>query len=213
MSDFASFNTRVRIVPGTAEGISSNINISELSDDETISFAGSGRANKVTALGDINADGYDDLAFSFRSNHRIVFGRPASLGAQFSVTEDSSDIGFNIGREFTLSSSPIIEGIGDFNGDSIDDIAIAYDPFNPDLQTSRNSLFVYYGSSSLSGDTTFEDIQADSGRVYTDFEDFSNLSALQSLGDVDNDGYADIAITQRLSDESQAHIIYGQPAS
>lgn len=213
LSDFVSDDLRVKLVLGTQGGITSNINLSELTVDTTVSFSGSSRIDKITALGDINADGYDDVAFSARSNHRIMFGRPTAMGDQYSVANLSGDIGFNIGKDLTFSSNPIIEGIGDFNGDGIDDFAIAYDRHIEEINSHRNDVYIFYGSSSLAGEMEFEDIRSDSGRVYTDFDDFPQTPVLQKLGDIDNDGFADIAVSQRSSDESMSHVIYGQPAS
>ena len=89
----------------------------------------------VNGIGDVNADGYDDVFVdTWGNNQYVILGRP-----------DTVHEGENITPGITLSSQdPIYQffDLGDINGDGYDDIAIR-------PGGGSNNLHLLYGSSSL----------------------------------------------------------------
>lgn len=120
------------------------------------------------------------------------------------------------------ASSNFIEGIGDFNGDQIDDFAV----------TTQDNAYVVFGTSGgwinsidlddVSGDVGFKidkkevffEVTKDSiGRESGAFK--FNISILKGVGDINGDGYDDIAIGEPSSKNrfgesvGALYIIYG----
>ncbi len=113
-----------------------------------------GRADAVACAGDVNNDGYDDLVrgnplpFSGTGWVEIFLGGPDadSLPDVRIHNSDIPDIQYEVGRSAT--------GIGDFNGDGIDDFA-----FGAEDHLHRGLVFIYSGwSGSLDVDYDYDPV-------------------------------------------------------
>ena len=157
--------------------------------------------------GDVNGDGYDDIIAGANSPTQngcvtevayVWYGsatgldtgsRPLGLpaNADWSATDDQSCSGF--GRHTGTA--------GDVNGDGYDDIFIAA-PLYDRGQTNEGMAFVWYGSDSglgTSGTPSNADWSAEGNQVEAGLANNSNTPGISSAGDVNGDGYDDLAIS------------------
>lgn len=153
----------------------------------------------AVAGGDFNGDGRDDLAVGASGENslagavNVLYGSPRGLSAvgdQFWSQATRGVPGASEkGDEFGGSL-----GVGNFNGDKYDDVAIGAPKENVGSVVSAGSVTVLYGSATglrSAGSTAWT--QA-SGAV--DQVGESNLfGEALAVGDVDRDGFADLAVS------------------
>ena len=164
----------------------------------------------IAGIGDINGDGREDFAVTTGNNGfgqtglvHIVYGRDGStspFGNGFNLTDLAVSDG-SLG--FTLNSSSntdgfgqAVAGVGDVNGDGVDDFAVAA----PNAPASKGTVHVVFGKASAAafdpltqldslafGLERFEWIGVDScfGELAT--------TGIARVGDVNDDGAGDFA--------------------
>ncbi|MBK8983698.1 MAG: FG-GAP repeat protein [Ignavibacteria bacterium] len=133
----------------------------------------------VAGVGDVNADGYDDIAIgapeynSQQGRVYVYFG-----GSVMDTVHDLRMSGLTTSSRFGHS----ISSAGDMNGDGYSDILIG----SPNYASSRGRFVVYYGGSVM-------DTVSDYGITGTAAND--NLgTSVSGAGDLNGDGYSDILI-------------------
>ncbi len=174
-------------------------NVATLSDNYEDGGQGNNAGYTITALGDVNGDGFSDFAFSNNTtnanqNHSyIVYGGSAkladapitSLGGRLSVRPNATP-----NSDYSESH---IAGIGDFNGDGIEDYVIGQGnngtggmgaiSIVSGANGSQNTLLTSLPTSGLAG------------------------SSVSGVGDMDNDGYADFLFG--MAGTSSAYLVHG----
>jgi hypothetical protein len=149
----------------------------------------------IAAAGDLNGDGYGDLAVgecgaSFAFVH-IFFGGPAGIATGPSQTLMAPDSQSGFGCR--------LAGAGDLNGDGYADLAVARTGVD-----FSGGLYIYYGGPGGVPTTT--------SRIDSPNRSPSRLGySLAGIGDVDGDGYDDLAAAELdYSDLSgQIHVYSG----
>lgn len=149
----------------------------ELSPDGEIGgdLAPGSFGGRVQAVGDVNGDGYDDLAAAAREgtlNVHVYFG---GAGASFDGVTDAVLVGEGTG-ELGLS----LRGAGDVNGDGFDDLLLG----EPSRGLGQVRLFFGARSFDAEADVVFAGGVAGDGFGM----------ALAGMGDLNGDGYDDLAI-------------------
>ena len=164
----------------------------------------------VACAGDVNGDGFDDVIIGapvasngqFQEGRAFVYLGSASGLASLPIWSAESDEAF-AGFGATVASA------GDVNGDGFDDIVVgAPDATNGEASEGRAS--VYFGSASgpsTAPDWTFESDQA--GAAFA--------LSVAGAGDVNGDGYADVAIGAPYFDagetnEGRSFVFHGSSA-
>ncbi|WP_375577963.1 integrin alpha [Marivirga tractuosa] len=165
--------------------------------------------NDVNFIGDINNDGLEDIAISsdyavidgndFTGKVYVVFGTEDEFDDTFDLNNLNGDNGFVVeGIAEDERRGGINAGVGDINGDGIDDVIIGSD------QSSQN-VIVLYGRSSFPALIESSDIDGNNGFVIT----FSGSNSVAGLGDVNGDGINDFIIgTPHWS--GRARIVFGR---
>ncbi|MFW3147032.1 MAG: hypothetical protein ACMUIE_09500 [Thermoplasmatota archaeon] len=164
---------KVYVIFGRAEGWSKNMSL----ENADASFIGEDAAdwlgNTIDEVGDLNGDGYDDIALgSLQGDRYIFFGK--SSGWERNVSVVNADV--------LMQGRGYMSGVGDVNIDGYDDIVIGYMHFGTH---EYFDIYLFEGGpdrwspvmSASDGDAQFRD----------------NWGMAWRAGDLDNDGIDDIA--------------------
>lgn len=152
----------------------------------------------VTTAGDVNGDGYDDIAVASRDfdNGESNEGRVYVFHGSSSGPSSTADWMAESNQAGSMFSS-WMNSLGDVNGDTYDELAVgAYDYSNG--QTGEGAVFVWYGSADglnegEDGTPANADWMAESNRAEdTNGRDFGGR--VGTPGDVNGDGYNEIIV-------------------
>jgi hypothetical protein len=189
--------------------------------------AGDYSGHSVSAAGDVNGDGYDDIligAFgadphgSNSGTSYLIFGAADGFGATFDLAALDGTNGFRLlGEAEGDESGFLVAEAGDVDGDGYGDILIGNFGADPHGATS-GSVHVVFGAaggfgpslelSALDGATGFQI----SGEVEDD-----RAARVSSAGDVNGDGYSDLIIGADWADPhaefnaGAAYVVFGAP--
>ncbi len=184
---YNSLTGRVSVYPGGALLSSTPIQTwdgANESDNFGISLAG---------VGDVNKDNYDDVLIGTdRANNETGEALLFWGGASMSSTPAQTLVGENEGDQFGCTMAGNI----DINNDGYDDFVVGSTGYNE----STGRVYIYYGNS------TFSTIPALIIDGYNTDDNFSQT--LCSVGDIDNDGYDDIAVTAEGSNTQGIVYVY-----
>ena len=193
-------NGRVYLFYGSADGWSGNVDLATADATFYGTYAGNEAAHDAFGIGDIDNDGFNDLAIAIKKTKPeqggnrlgkvyIFFGSGTKLQGDISLEiADASIVGDMVGSE-----SMHIKGVGDLDDDGYDDIIIGAG-FNSQVGPEAGKVFVFFGR-----DRNLWPVDAN-------IETFSDASFLaenpgdwaghrvSGLGDVNGDGYTDFLI-------------------
>lgn len=168
-------------------------------------YTGNGQGTRmgsaVSAAGDVNGDGLDDVLVGaekyeitqYREGAAFVFYNTGSGLLNF---PNWSMGGGQQGAAFGSS----VSGLGDVNQDGFDDIVVGAGDYNlvdggSVLKSQVGAAFVYYGSTNFAAKTTAD------WSFIGDQVDARLGSAVSGLGDLNKDGYADLIVGAPYYDE------------
>jgi gliding motility-associated-like protein len=159
--------------------------------------------SEVRKVGDLNHDGFNDIAFN---KYYVLFGS-ASIPASVDLNNLNGTNGFkleNSGSESKFGS------IGDFNKDGIDDYIFI---------GSSMDAYVLYGKTTWTSPVNITSISAKDGLKFS--FNYAYNTALNFAGDVNHDGIDDIILGANKyfspfdplkvnTDPGRAYVIYGR---
>lgn len=240
------------IVYGSSSGFQPGYNINQLraqnggDGSAGVLFFGSA-ANDLSGyslakLGDFNGDGIDDIAIGSKDADpngvrnagavHVVFGNRSGFGAEFQLNQLDAAFGGDGSQGVVLEginrhdlSGGLVTGIGDFNADGINDIAIASKFADVDsTRINAGQTYIVYGSEagfdanvSLASFTAAGGNDGSKGLVFNGVRkhDLSG-SQVSGEGDINGDGIDDIVITSRfgdsfglMTDVGNSFVVYG----
>ncbi|MFT7246248.1 MAG: hypothetical protein ACI82A_003620, partial [Candidatus Azotimanducaceae bacterium] len=167
-----------------------------------------GTTGSLIRSGDFNGDGFDDLLINDASspnNAQIIFGSanlPADLSIAPQITVSMAET-YGPGDFHSITD---ITFAGDINGDGFDDLLVGL-YFTESYATFSTSAIVF-GSSGMSNVV----ISPASSALPGDPVLFENATATTALGDIDGDGFDDIAVLSNYSSLPYLHVVFGQYA-
>ncbi|SEJ36429.1 Por secretion system C-terminal sorting domain-containing protein [Cyclobacterium xiamenense] len=208
------------VIFGTDQMMPSNFDLSTL--DGSNGFRIVRRENTqdfalhLTGLGDVNGDGIDDFAVTARketnnidtSETYVVFGSNSGFPEAFEISSLDGLNGYIIVESAVNDSgSNMVEGVGDFNGDGINDILIGGYNF------SMHHSFVVFGRSGYNENIDLLQLSSEKGYLVTTLTEGEIAQALQIAfaGDVNGDGMDDIVASNYDHDDiTEWYMIFGR---
>jgi len=173
--------------------------------------AGSGTGWAVSADGDFNGDGRDDIVVTtpIYQETYVVYGRASEqriMGRIGPSDADATFVGVSPPNQYAGSS---VSTSGDVNGDGVDDLLIGAshaEPGKEDLSSSAYLLFGKTGGNAWSGVTSLSDADVTFSGIAASYESTEGLSIrVSTAGDINGDGVDDVLIG--------AHEAPGDPSS
>ena len=220
------------IVFGNSAGFSASFDLASLDDSNGFQINGIDVGDKsgwsVSGAGDINGDGIDDViigayyadpyGLSNAGESYVVFGRSTSFSSSFDLADLNGSNGFKINGIDTWNlAGHSVSGVGDINGDGIDDVIIGA----PSVLSSTGESYVVFGSSvgfPESLDLAHLDGHIGINIIGIDTYDYSGFS-VSGAGDINGDGIDDVIIGAPRADPNdqysagESYVVFGQPAS
>ncbi|MEA3209164.1 MAG: hypothetical protein QOE70_2221 [Chthoniobacter sp.] len=161
----------------------------------------------VSAAGDLNGDGFDDVIAGARNAllggfasgaAYVIFGKNTAYPANFTPADLSVTVpGFRIAAiDAGSSTAASVSGGGDLNGDSIDDIVIGA-PF-AGAKNPGASYVIFGRNTALNGnfaaDFPLGSLNGTNGFTLTGESDYDRAGQVAMAGDVNGDGFDDLLI-------------------
>ncbi len=209
------------VVYGSKSG--NHIDLSDFDTDVSTGFKIIGSQGSVTDVGDINADGYDDVIIGaeFRYDWHwndviyVVYG--SESGGDIDLFDFDRSAGFSITGVSALSSDDdhpynkeyIVSNAGDVNADGYNDLIVGVPGFDDD----RGASYVVYGQDDRE-DVDLRDFDYDSSagfRIIGAREGDESGSNVSDAGDINADGYDDLIVYSRGFDyrRGAVYVVYG----
>jgi len=148
------------VVFGRAGGFAADLDLRTLDGSNGFRLDGLDTSDRsaisVSAAGDVNADGFDDIiigAFggdpggdSAAGESYVVFGKAGGFAASFDLSTLDGSNGFRIdGGDAFDNSGRSVSAAGDVNGDGFDDIIVGATGGDPDGVSSAGETYVVFG--------------------------------------------------------------------
>ena len=187
---------------GSSTGIPSSIGVTLTPSDvpATNYFGWS-----IAGAGDVNGDGYDDLAIGVGYSAREANSGEAFVhyGSAAGVDSSRYKLTASDGGDHAFGNS--ISGAGDIDGDGYDDVVIGA-VGDDELGAVSGSAYVYYGSAAGIDESSETKLMASDGAAYGAFG-----RSVSGAGDVDGDGYDDLLIGAAFGwkDTDSAYVYFG----
>ncbi|MBI2254448.1 MAG: FG-GAP repeat protein [Proteobacteria bacterium] len=204
-------------------GGSGDIDLENLTPGQGVRIAGASEYDfsgyVVSGAGDVNGDGFSDVFIGAPSSDDskrayVLYGRGdiGNLDLGVIATSDSFSIVDSNG-DFQARSISIA---GDINGDGLDDLIVDASGADPEGRFEAGASFVIYGTMNLPVEIDLAALTSDQGFQVIGAASWDHLgSAVSGAGDVNGDGFADLAISAfypdpggRL-DAGETYILYG----
>ncbi|MCT4635319.1 MAG: integrin alpha [Rickettsiales bacterium] len=208
----SSFAGKVYIIFGRSAKVSS-LNVGSILETQGFSITGGSSydyfGTTLSAAGDVNGDGYDDIIIGVPSSSSgdgkayVVFGK-ASGFSDVNVNALSSTERFTIYGAQDSRCGSSVGPAGDVNGDGYDDIIIG--------ASDSEQVYVIFGKSSGFSSIYLSSLSSSDGYIISG-NDIG--SAVSSAGDFNGDGYGDIIVgagssSPKYNNEGTSYILYGK---
>jgi len=161
----------------------------------------------ASGVGDVNGDGFDDVALDAFFANRAGGGAVVALGGPRRMT---IRVESDAGRVFEVRGAAVSGPAGDVNGDGVDDL-LARDP---EADQGRGAAYVIFGQRSADPtDVDVENLAARGVRI-TGAPGDRVGSSVTGAGDVNRDGLDDVAVTAITErGRGYAAIVFGSRTS
>jgi len=168
------------VVFGKSDGLASDLDVSSMNGTNGFIINGGistgDEDQAVASVGDINDDGFDDLAIIDENTSFIIFGHGGSFINTFELASIDGTNGFIINaRNRNIGTA------GDIDADGIDDLVFS---------SSNGLAYVVFGKSD--GFTDFLELSDITGLTGFSITTPHNIISVSSAGDINGDGFDDL---------------------
>ncbi|MEM9273392.1 MAG: hypothetical protein AAGA80_10590 [Cyanobacteria bacterium P01_F01_bin.143] len=186
--------------------------------------------SSISSAGDIDGDGIDDLLVgarygrangnNFAGQTYVIFGR-RNLGrsGNFNLNQVNGNNGFVInGTDSGDLAGAAVSKADDFNGDGFDDLMIGAPAADPDEQNNAGRTYIVYGGANVGSDGNLDlaSLNRRTGLVVNAIAKGDSLGlAVSDLGDVNDDGIADVIIgspggdANNQTNSGKSYVLFG----
>ncbi len=163
--------------------------------------------NSISGAGDINGDGFDDIALGDTYAYDdygavwIVFGKETPLGSQvINVSNMELNDGIRIYGAQQNAATGVVSGIGDYDGDGIDDILISASKYDYNALSDSGTCYIINGKTNINN-IELADLDSKDGLwIIGTMANWRFASETTPIGDINGDGYHDILLGQGTAD-------------
>jgi hypothetical protein len=180
-------NSRAYVLYGSSRGLrgmTAGFTITAESTGDYLGFS-------VSSAGDFNGDGTSDLVLCglIAGKCYVLYGRRNGF-TNVDLSAFSSQWGVLVYSSNKMPTGIAVAGVGDFNGDGFDDIALSCSP-----NAALSTIYVVFGDRGISRAIDLESFQSGVAgvRLLSPSWSFAGVS-LSGLGDINGDGLADLIV-------------------
>ena len=196
---------------GSSVGVSGELDLGALdgTDGFEILWGENIRRDKVVAgAGDINNDGIEDMLLSVPDFNDVgasfvVFGGlGVGQGGQIHLADLDGSDGFMLAG----MSGFTVDGVGDINGDTVDDLIIG-DAY----ASTKGKSYVVFGSAGIgsAGEIALSSLDGSNGFLLEGVNLDDRSGNVSHAGDVNNDGINDLLVGNRGSTNGGSFVLFG----
>jgi hypothetical protein len=218
------------VVFGAAGGFGANLDLSALIGTNGFRISGEAFGDRfgysVSAAGDVNGDGFDDLVIgawgadpnglNSAGASYVVFGKASGFGANLDLSALDGTNGFQISGEAARDNSGrLVSAAGDVNGDGFEDLLIGAFGTDPNGSYSGASYVVFGKASGFGANLDLSALDGTNGfKISSEAGDFTGRW-VSAAGDVNGDGFEDLLIGARLADPNApysgaSYVVFGK---
>jgi len=220
------------IVFGKSTGFTASISLSALNGTDGFRISGEAAGDQVgisvSQAGDVNDDGIDDVIVGANGGGNngsvyVVFGKNTAVDGDFAANLNLSTLdgtnGFQVDGQVSGDNLGIrVAGLGDVNGDGIDDIGLGATGQDPNGSNSGAAYVIFGRNTAFAAVESLAGLDGTNGFKITGEAGGDNLSRIAGFGDYNDDGAMDVLVSTSFHDAGgnnagAAWIIYGLPAS
>jgi Ca2+-binding RTX toxin-like protein len=216
------------VVFGKAGG-PGNVDLSSMTSAQGFQIAGFGdyesSGHNVSAAGDINGDGFDDLIVAnaeadppgrkYGGHTIVIYGKVGGPG-DIELETLTPDQGLKIigAHEYDFSGNSV-SNAGDVNGDGIDDLLIGAPEVSLPGRVEAGNAYLVFGTAGGLDTIDLRALTPDRGLVISGAGERDRAgTAVSAAGDINGDGFADIIVgapeTHPVAlGNGKAYVIYG----
>lgn len=222
------------VVFGAAGGFATQIELSSLDGTNGFRLTGTGAVDlsggTVSAAGDLNNDGIDDLLVGIRNADRpsfnegevvVIYGSTTPFPATRALTGfDGTDGTSIIGADTNSLTGVSLSEAGDVNGDGIDDFIIGSPFADSSAGNDAGESFVVFGvDGGLGASFNLTTLDGSNGfRIDGPTPGFL-VGLVGGIGDINDDGFNDIAVSSQVADPASGadagitYVVFGGPTA
>lgn len=198
------------VVFGKAGGFGAALELSALDGNNGFQINGelasSFSGYRVSAAGDVNGDGFDDLLVGGTFVCHVVFGKAGGFGPALNLSALDGSNGFEMKSENLADQ--LGRGVGragDVNGDGIDDFIVGA----TEADSGNGASFVVFGRLGGFGATLdLLTLNGSNGFKIRSEGLYDNVGSSVSGGDVNGDGFDDLIIA--AYDAGRSYVVFGK---